>query len=373
MIGPLCAIEVALPRRTGRIWVPTSWCRHFSLSSGNAADGVYDWHNRYTPAAPRFDYDQSSMLECSCWSTFSNLASSFRRASVSAVTPSARSLVVGFSVDLAASRNLLPAVAAQGAASLMDSDRIGGHRQPRFHGSITCQPEARQPLPPRSTGSGLCLRKLSGNRLFVCSAWSWQCGVRGVNQAVAGERLRERLSVQVGEDLASGFEFGLEGGDPGGLLGACLRDYVVDRGGEILVKFLGRAGDCGGRDREVAGQVGGALLELGAPFAVGGAGDSESQLESLGLLAWRLFGRSLPRLLSPAEASEPGASGAGALPVEVLSAGGEAEASGVSEWVGNAPAARVSTVIVTANSFWTSPAVSGLAVEIIRTYVRLSA
>jgi hypothetical protein len=36
---------------------------------------------------------------------------------------------VGFSVDLAASRNLLPAVVAQGAALLMRADRIGGHRQ----------------------------------------------------------------------------------------------------------------------------------------------------------------------------------------------------------------------------------------------------
>jgi hypothetical protein len=38
--------------------------------------------------------------------------------------------LVGFSVDLAASRNLLLAVAAQGAALLMSGDRIGGHRQP---------------------------------------------------------------------------------------------------------------------------------------------------------------------------------------------------------------------------------------------------
>jgi hypothetical protein len=63
------------------------------------------------------------------------------------------------------------------------------------------------------------------------------------------------------------------------------------------MQFLGRPGDGGGRDREVAGQVGGALLELRAPFAVGGTGDSEGQLESLGLLAGRLLGRGLPGLL----------------------------------------------------------------------------
>ena len=50
---------------------------------------------------------------------------------MSAVSPSARSLVVGLSVVLATSRKLLPAVVAQGAALLMDCDRIGGHR----HGS----------------------------------------------------------------------------------------------------------------------------------------------------------------------------------------------------------------------------------------------
>lgn len=44
---------------------------------------------------------------------------SYLRASVSAVSPSARSLVVGFSVVRATSRNLLPAVAAQGAALLI--------------------------------------------------------------------------------------------------------------------------------------------------------------------------------------------------------------------------------------------------------------
>ena len=74
----------------------------------------------------------------------------------------------------------------------------------------------------------------------------------------------QRPSVQVGEGLAGGFQFGFEGGDLGGLLGARLFDDVVDRGGEVLVQFLGRAGDGGGRDREVAGQVGGALLEFGA-------------------------------------------------------------------------------------------------------------
>jgi pheromone shutdown protein TraB len=49
--------------------------------------------------------------------------------SASAVSPSASSLVVGFSVDLETSRNLLPAVAAQLAALLMGGDCIGGHRQ----------------------------------------------------------------------------------------------------------------------------------------------------------------------------------------------------------------------------------------------------
>lgn len=36
---------------------------------------------------------------------------------------------MGFSVDLATSRNLLPAVVAWGAALFMKADRIGGHRQ----------------------------------------------------------------------------------------------------------------------------------------------------------------------------------------------------------------------------------------------------
>jgi hypothetical protein len=63
------------------------------------------------------------------------------------------------------------------------------------------------------------------------------------------------------------------------------------------MQFLGRPGDGGGRDREVPGQVGGAALELRAPFAVGGTGDSESQLESLGFFAGLLLGRGLLRLL----------------------------------------------------------------------------
>jgi hypothetical protein len=33
---------------------------------------------------------------------------------------------------------------------------------------------------------------------------------------------------------------GFEGGDPGGLLGARLFDDLVDRGGEVLVQFVGR-------------------------------------------------------------------------------------------------------------------------------------
>src|SRR5690242_11994001 len=52
-------------------------------------------------------------------STVSSLASNSLRASVSAVRPSARSFVVGFSVDRETSRNLLPAVEAHGAALLM--------------------------------------------------------------------------------------------------------------------------------------------------------------------------------------------------------------------------------------------------------------
>ena len=52
---------------------------------------------------------------------------SYLRASVSAVSPSTRSLVVGLSVDLATSRNLLLAVAAHGAALLISGDRIGQH------------------------------------------------------------------------------------------------------------------------------------------------------------------------------------------------------------------------------------------------------
>ena len=63
------------------------------------------------------------------------------------------------------------------------------------------------------------------------------------------------------------------------------------------MQFLGRAGDGSGRDREVAGQIGGALLELGAPFAVGGTGDSKGQLKSLGPLAGRLLGGGPPGLL----------------------------------------------------------------------------
>ena len=55
------------------------------------------------------------------------------------------------------------------------------------------------------------------------SRWVTQC------QSDAIERLGSGISVQVGEDLAGGFEFGLQGGDPGGLLGARLLDYLVDR------------------------------------------------------------------------------------------------------------------------------------------------
>ena len=81
------------------------------------------------------------------------------------------------------------------------------------------------------------------------------------------------------------------------------------------MQFLGRAGDGGGRDREVAGPVGGALLQLGAPLAVGGTGDGEGQLESLCLLAGRrLLGRSFLRLLL----GRGGRRGRGALAAGVL-------------------------------------------------------
>jgi hypothetical protein len=81
-----------------------------------------------------------------------------------------------------------------------------------------------------------------------------------------------------------------------------------------------------------------ALLELRAPFAVGGNGDSEGQLESLGLLSGRLLGRSILRL-SSAEVAAAGASstpspatalGNGVLPGEVPSIEGT-KTSGVSE------------------------------------------
>lgn len=45
-------------------------------------------------------------------------------------------------------------------------------------------------------------------------------------------------SLQLGESLAGGFQFGFECGDLGGLLGACLLDQFVDRDREILVQFL---------------------------------------------------------------------------------------------------------------------------------------
>src|SRR5690242_19644561 len=106
-----------------------------------------------------------------------------------------------------------------------------------------------------------------------------------------------RRSVQVGERLAGGFQFGLERGDLGGLLGTRLFDDPIDRVGQVFVEFLGCAGYRGGRDREVAREVGGALLELGMPFAVGGTGHGESQLESLGFLARGLLGGSLFGLL----------------------------------------------------------------------------
>src|SRR5215213_1637672 len=71
------------------------------------------------------------MAERSAWICFSTCASSaFSSVSnpVRYVSPSARSLVVSFSVVLATSRNLLPAVEAQGAALLLSGDRIGLRR-----------------------------------------------------------------------------------------------------------------------------------------------------------------------------------------------------------------------------------------------------
>ena len=82
------------------------------------------------PASP-------AVLDCTCCSSLPMLSSSSRRASARAVNPSARSLVVGLSVVLAASRNLLLAVAAQGAALLMSGDRILRSRQ-------AAMPEARR-------------------------------------------------------------------------------------------------------------------------------------------------------------------------------------------------------------------------------------
>jgi len=43
-------------------------------------------------------------------------------------------------------------------------------------------------------------------------------------------KLGSGISVQLSEDLAGGFEFGLQRGDSGGLLGARLLDDLVDRG-----------------------------------------------------------------------------------------------------------------------------------------------
>ena len=83
-----------------------------------------------------------------CCSSFAMLASSSRIASVSAVSRSASNLVVEFSVDRAASRNLLPAVAAQGAALLTGGDRIGDHRQAFYAGRETSpiDTSARSPI-----------------------------------------------------------------------------------------------------------------------------------------------------------------------------------------------------------------------------------
>ena len=68
----------------------------------------------------------------------------------------------------------------------------------------------------------------SGGRAIVAPK---SCGGQGVTQCQSDaiERLGSEISVQVGEDLAGGFEFGLQGGDPGDLLGARLLDYLVDR------------------------------------------------------------------------------------------------------------------------------------------------
>ena len=91
-------------------------------------------------------------------------------------------------------------------------------------------------------------------RLLPRSVWlCWHSGAE--NEPRHGPRPPRDELVQVGERLAGGFEFGLQGGNLRGLLGAGLFDDLVDRTGEVLVQLLGRPGDCSGRDREVAGQV----------------------------------------------------------------------------------------------------------------------
>jgi hypothetical protein len=96
---------------------------------------------------------------------------------------------------------------------------------------------------------------------------------------------------------AGGFEFGFQGGDLGGLLLAGGVDDLVDRAGQVFVQFLGGAGDGRGGDEQVLRDVAVALLELGLPLAVGGAGDGQGELEGLGLLRRRLLGGGLLRLL----------------------------------------------------------------------------
>ena len=81
------------------------------------------------------------------------------------------------------------------------------------------------------------------------------------------------------------------------------------------MQFLSRPGDGGGRDREVAGQVGGALLELRTPFAVGGTGDREGQLESLVFLPAAF----LAGVFLGFSSAGVSAAGAGVLVGEVLS------------------------------------------------------
>jgi hypothetical protein len=110
------------------------------------------------------------------------------------------------------------------------------------------------------------------------------------------------------------------------------------------MQFLCCPGDCGCRDSEVAGQITGALLELRAPFTVGGADNSQSQFESLGLLAGVFLAGAFLGFFSAEASAAASASGAGLLSGEALSTA-ETPASGVSKSACDASAVKVFTVI----------------------------